>query len=230
VSGGGTRGPGGSVACLSSGGLDSGVLLADLAARYRDVHPLYVRCGLLWEDEEEAALLAFCRALRAGAIRPPAALELPMRDVYGKAWYASGRGIPGSSEPDGAWEIPGRNVVLLSKAAVWCRLNGVGVLSIGTLRGNPFPDAGADFFRKMEAALSSGLAAPIELLRPLSSLDKADVIRLGRSLPLELTLSCAAPRGSVHCGACGKCAERQRGFAAAGVPDPTRYASGASLA
>ena len=34
----------------------------------------------------------------------------------------------------------------------------------------------------------------------------------------------ARPRGLRHCGRCTKCAERQHAFAAAGVPDPTRYA------
>jgi len=38
-----------------------------------------------------------------------------------------------------------------------------------------------------------------------------------------LTLSCTRPRGLRHCGGCTKCAERQHAFAAAGVPDPTRY-------
>src|SRR5262245_27584525 len=165
------------VACLASGGLDSGVLLADLAARFQAVQPLYVRCGLPWEREETEALRAFIGALELETIRAPVALDLPMRDVYGRAWYSSGRGIPGASEPDEAWEIPGRNLILLSKAAVWCKLNGVNALALGTLRTNPFPDATAGFFERLEAALSSGLAARIEILRPLAILDKADVIR-----------------------------------------------------
>jgi 7-cyano-7-deazaguanine synthase len=50
------------------------------------------------------------------------------------------------------------------------------------------------------------------------------VIKKGRALPLQFTLSCASPRGSLHCGACTKCAERVQGFATAGIADPTRYA------
>jgi len=59
---------------------------------------------------------------------------------------------------------------------------------------------------------------------PFRRLEKAAVIRRSRDLPLGLTLSCARPRGLRHCGRCTKCAERQHAFAAAGVPDPTRYA------
>jgi 7-cyano-7-deazaguanine synthase len=65
---------------------------------------------------------------------------------------------------------------------------------------------------------------PLRILTPFDDLEKSDVIKKGRALPLELTLSCANPRGSLHCGACTKCAERTEGFRAAGIADPTRYA------
>jgi 7-cyano-7-deazaguanine synthase len=55
-------------------------------------------------------------------------------------------------------------------------------------------------------------------------LHKEDVVRRGRDLPLELTLSCAAPTSEgTHCGACNKCRERVEAFRAAGVEDRTRY-------
>jgi 7-cyano-7-deazaguanine synthase len=54
---------------------------------------------------------------------------------------------------------------------------------------------------------------------------KSDVIRLGSSLPLELTLSCARPEGGLHCGTCGKCRERIEAFTESGMSDPTQYAS-----
>ena len=43
--------------------------------------------------------------------------------------------------------------------------------------------------------------------------EKAEAIRRGKDLPLELTFSCASPTGEIHCGTCTKCAERQRAFA-----------------
>ncbi len=212
-------------AVLASGGLDSGVLLAELARGHEEVFPIYVRCGLPWEAAELDFLRDFLGALGEPRIRSVEVLSVPMDDVYGRAWYSSGEGIPGYAEPDEAWEIPGRNVILIAKAAVWCKLRGIPRIAIGTLAGNPFPDATAEFAARMSAALSSGLGAEIEVLRPLAGFTKADVIRLGRGLPLERTMSCARPAGRLHCGECGKCRERIEAFAAAGVPDPTAYAA-----
>ncbi len=211
-------------AALSSGGLDSAVMLAELARDHGEVYPLYLRCGLCWEERELESLRRFIEELREERIREPREIRLPMEEVYGDAWYASGRGIPGAGEDDGAWEIPGRNIVLLAKAAVWSKVHSVPRIAIGTLSTNPFPDATPRFFSRMEEALSAGLAAPLEILRPLAGLRKADVIRRGRRLPLELTLSCARPEGRLHCGTCGKCRERIEAFQEAGVADRTPYA------
>jgi 7-cyano-7-deazaguanine synthase len=115
-------------------------------------------------------------------------------------------------------------MILLSKAAVWCALNSIETIALGILSSNPFPDATPRFFASAAEALSLGLGHPIRILRPFDSLHKADVVRLGRSLPLQLTLSCASPDGRRHCGRCGKCRERIEAFADAGVPDPTEYA------
>jgi 7-cyano-7-deazaguanine synthase len=152
-----------------------------------------------------------------------------MGEVYGETWYSSGEGIPAYRDPDEAWEIPGRNILLLSKTAVWASLHSVNRISIGILSGNPFPDATLAFFDEMQAALSQGLASPIEILRPLAGMKKSDVIRLGSSLPLEYTLSCARPERDLHCGTCGKCRERIEAFAESGIPDPTAYASRVDL-
>jgi 7-cyano-7-deazaguanine synthase len=47
---------------------------------------------------------------------------------------------------------------------------------------------------------------------------------LGRDLPLELTFSCIAPAGELHCGRCNKCAERRAAFREADREDRTSYA------
>ncbi len=63
----------------------------------------------------------------------------------------------------------------------------------------------------------------VELVRPLAALDKRQVMQQAAALPLALTFSCLAPAGTLHCGRCNKCAERQQAFAAAGLDDATRY-------
>ena len=82
---------------------------------------------------------------------------------------------------------------------------------------------GPEFFRAFEHAVKLGMELPLRVLTPFEGLEKSDVIRKGRALPLELTLTCANPRGSLHCGACTKCAERVGGFPRGGRR-PTRRA------
>ena len=75
--------------------------------------------------------------------------------------------------------------------------------------------------------LAMGLDRPLPIETPLAGVTKGEVVRRGAGLPLELTFSCLSPTADHrHCGMCNKCAERRRGFAAAGVPDPTVYAYG----
>ena len=116
-------------------------------------------------------------------------------------------------------------MILLSKAAVFMARAGISRVLMGPLAGNPFPDATPDFFQAMGRALSLGLAHPIEIDAPLSTLHKADVIRKAVALgvPLELTLSCMQPANGLHCGRCSKCRERRDAFREAGVDDPTAY-------
>src|SRR5262245_48394692 len=118
------------IAVLTSGGLDSCVLLADLATK-ADVFPLYVEFGLAWEVEEQKALRAFIAALpvaSAGSSGHAAALEvlqLPVRSIYGKHWSTTGEGVPASDAPDIDVYLPGRNVLLIGLTAVWCAVQDV---------------------------------------------------------------------------------------------------------
>ena len=95
---------------------------------------------------------------------------------------------------------------------------------MASLSDNPFADGTPEFFREFAAVAERALRAPLSIEVPFRSLTKADVIRRGRALPLALTLSCIHPVSEMHCGDCTKCAERQRAFFEAGVPDGTRYA------
>ena len=225
---------------LLSGGLDSAVLLAQEAQRAQ-VHPVYVSVGLAWERAEEAMLGALLAApVFARNVLPLARMEFSMRDVYAPTHWAIRGAPPEYDTPDADVYLTGRNLVLLTKGGVVAASVKAARVALGTLAGNPFPDATAEFFSTMSRALSLGLNHSIVVETPLASLHKEDVIRLGRQLnvPLEYTLSCMNPRMQevqevhaarwalpVHCGLCSKCRERRDAFAAAGVSDPTSYAS-----
>jgi len=191
------------------------------------VTPIYVAAGLAWEGNELAAARRLLQqSPYAGRVLPLVSLQMDMRDVYPETHWAVRGVAPGYDTPDEDVYIQGRNIVLVSKSAVYMARHGMDRILIGPLAGNPFPDATPAFFDSLGRTLSIGLATSITIEAPLLLLHKSDVIRLGRSLgvPLQLTLSCMQPRHGVHCGACSKCRERIDAFREAGGKDPTEYA------
>ena len=220
---------------LFSGGLDSAVLLAEVAAAARaerrgPVVALYIRVGFAWEAEEERVAAALLATAPFAGVRDLAVLSFDMRDVFPPTHWAVRGTPPAYDTPDEDVFIDGRNVILLAKAAVYMaaavrpRPSAV-TLFMGPLACNPFPDATPQFFDATARSLSLGLAVPLSVETPFATLHKSDVIRRGAALgvPMELTLSCMNPLEGKHCGACSKCRERIDAFREAGVPDPTNY-------
>lgn len=211
---------------LLSAGLDSAVLAA-AEARTARVHPVYVSAGLAWEAQELAALDALLvRPPYAGQLAPLARLTFTVTDLYSPTHWAIRGEPPAFDTPDEDVYLTGRNIVLLSKAAIYAAQQKISRTAIGPLAGNPFPDATPEFFAALARALSLGLAQPIEIAAPFADKEKSEVIALGLELgvPLELTLSCMNPQQGQHCGRCSKCRERRDAFHEAGVADPTAYA------
>jgi len=221
-----------STAVLLSGGLDSAVLVAEEAVR-SEVHPIYVSVGLAWEDAERAVVSQLLASpVFAGRVRSLVSLTVDMLDVYAPThWAVQGR-PPAYHTPDEDVYLPGRNIILLGKAGVYCAAAKLDRLVLGTLAHNPFPDATPEFRAAMARALTLGLAHELQIDAPYAGTSKAEVIRRGLALgvPFELTLSCMSPVGTRHCGACSKCRERHDAFVENGLADPTSYVHTANLA
>lgn len=201
-------------------------MVSELLRQGRPVQPLYVRSNLVWEREETQALRRYLEAVHSPWLRELVVLDIPLTDLYGEHWSTSGEGTPADDSADEAVFLPGRNALLVVKAAVWCQLNEVCELALAPLGTSPFADATQQFFDHAQAMFNCYVARkPLHITLPFSHVDKRQVMERGRDCPLEFTFSCISPKDGLHCGGCNKCAERQAAFREVGVVDPTRYAS-----
>jgi len=129
--------------------------------------------------------------------------------------------------------VPARNTVLLALALAYAETIGALDVFVGVnaIDYSGYPDCRPAFLRAFErlakVATKAGVGGrPLRVRAPLLRLTKAEIVRLGSrlSVPYRLTLSCYDPVRGQACGACDACRLRAKGFAEAGVPDPTRYA------
>lgn len=196
------------VAAALVSGADSEILVAELLSRGWTVLPIYVRCGFRWEEAELARLRPALKSLRNPRLKPLTVVHAPKRGLMRGHWSVTGRGVPGAKA---AWDsvyLPGRNMVLLTEAWLHAAPRGAHAVAIGTLKGNPFPDATPRFRAAAERALNLGFSAKIKLLAPYAKLSKLQVLqRAAGRFRLDLAFSCLQPRRAAPCGSCSKCAE-----------------------
>lgn len=213
------------ICLLLSGGLDSALLLARARDQRQSIHALYVSFGFSWEYAERHYLkqiLEWC----CSPENPPLILRpYPYRCFHPKHWGFSPWKVPDQRSPDQQVLIPGRNQVFFAEAFSHAEENGLNEVWLGTLKNNPFPDAQAQYLQALEKSLNRDRKKFIHFQTPLASRQKSEWIKKYPDFPYALTFSCLRPQGLFHCGHCNKCAERQRAFARAGIPDPTRYSS-----
>jgi 7-cyano-7-deazaguanine synthase len=135
--------------------------------------------------------------------------------------------------------VPARNTVLLSLALAWAEAAGGRDLFIGVnaLDYSGYPDCRPEFVEAFETLANVATKAGVEGERftvhtPLLRLSKADIVREAARLDLDpgMSWSCYDPTPDLaHCGLCDACRLRAKGFAEAGLPDPTRYAEQPAL-
>lgn len=214
-----------SVTVCVSGGVDSCVMLSLLSERFSKVYPVFVRNGYAWEDTEVAHLRKYLRAISSPVLEPLTEIYLPVTSMMERVWGERGYN-PTYTAGYSSNYIPGRNMLLLSSAVISAFSRNSRIIALGVLAGNPYPDAQREFFTAFEEMVWQAMRYRVQVITPLIEFEKHQVIRLGRTLPLDLSFSCVFPQGGMHCGSlCNKCAERQKGFYLAGVEDTTPYAN-----
>ena len=137
------------VIALVSGGLDSAVMLDRLARRCAEVVPVYVESGLYWEPVEIHWFKRFMATLSHESLTFPVYLECPARRLYGTHWSVTGESVPDGRTPAEAVHLPGRNPLLVTTAGVYALRKEIDTIAVGSLSGNPFPDASDAFFARM---------------------------------------------------------------------------------
>jgi len=207
------------ICVLASGGIESSALIYLLTKQYRQVFPVYISHGFIWENAEQYWLKKFIRSLKTPSVEPLTVYHYPLQKIYQNHWGFSGEKVPGFFSRDEAVFLLGRNLLLLSLASIFCYQNKIPRIALGILASNPFPDSSSHFFTSLERTFRMGYQTPLKIERPFSKLKKKDVICLAKGAPLELTFSCLKPRGRFHCGKCNKCAEREKAFRAASTGD-----------
>jgi len=218
---------------LLSGGLDSTTALAIARDRGFACHALTVRYGQVHEVELAAARRAAARFAVEHQIveldlRPLAASALTRADIaIPKDRPLDEIGAPGDVP---ATYVPARNTVLLALALAWAETLDARDLFVGVnvLDASGYPDCRPAFVRAFEAlAQVATRAGGFHVHAPLIEWTKAEIIRAGTSLGVDYaeTHSCYDPGADGGaCGRCDACALRRKGFAEAGIADPTRYA------
>lgn len=215
---------------LLSGGLDSTTTLAVARSRGFVCHTLAVDYGQRHRIELERAARV---AVTLGAVSHRV-VGLDMRAVGGSALTAD-IAVPKDALSDGIpiTYVPARNTVLLGLALGYAETVGAFDLFIGAnvLDYSGYPDCRPEFLRAFEQLANLATKAGIEGGRftvhaPLLQLTKAQIIREGVRLGVDYgqTLSCYDPDAAGRaCGRCDSCLLRRKGFAEAGVMDPTEY-------
>jgi 7-cyano-7-deazaguanine synthase len=187
------------IVVLSSGGLDSSVMIARFLENDHDVYPIHINYGQLAEHKEWDACQRVCDkfSLIPKKMDIPGFGELPSGitnsefDVYDDAF------------------LPTRNLTLLVLAAAYAYTKDADVVAVGFLSANQFPDQTQEFLDKAEDCISTSLGTKMRLLAPLIELEKKDVLKLAKKYDLiSITYYCHSGTDP-PCGKCISCKERQ---------------------
>ena len=220
-----------SAVILLSGGLDSTTALAVAKSRGFDCYALTVRYGQLHEVELEASR----RVAKRAQVVDHRVIDIDLAQLAKSALTGAGS-VPqdrsldeiGAEGDVPATYVPARNTVLLALALAWAESLGSKDLFVGVnvLDASGYPDCRPAFVAAFEALANVATrSGGFTVHAPLIALTKAQIIELGTRLGVDYgeTHSCYDPIEGAACGRCDACLLRKKGFAEAGIADPTRY-------
>jgi 7-cyano-7-deazaguanine synthase len=216
---------------LVSGGLDSATCLAIARSEGYACHALSFAYGQRHTVELDAAARV---ATALGAVEHRV-MNIDLAAFGGSALTDPAIPVPESpAEGVPVTYVPGRNTVFLSFALAWSEVLDAHDIFIGVnaVDYSGYPDCRPEYIAAFERMANLATRAgteglkPLLIRTPLIQLSKADIIRQGRILGVDysVTVSCYQPDEQGRaCGRCDACRLRRAGFEAAGIPDPTSY-------
>jgi 7-cyano-7-deazaguanine synthase len=213
---------------LLSGGMDSCVCAA-LAVRDTEAAALHISYGQRTQERERWSFERICD--RLGIKRRLALSNEALSIIGGSALTDPEIQVPQAQEQIGSsipvTYVPFRNAHFLSAAVSWAEVLEADKIYIGAVEqdSSGYPDCRPAYYAAFNSVIRAGTRdGKIEIVTPLISLRKAEIVKLGQELgaPFDLTWSCYS-REDKACGVCESCALRQRAFAEAGVHDPIPY-------
>lgn len=219
---------------LLSGGLDSATTVAIAGSEGFEPYAISFRYGQRHVIELESAR----RIATALGVARHVIVDIDLRQFGGSALTddiavpKGGTGQPATSIP--ITYVPARNTVFLSLALAWAETMACSDIFIGVnaLDYSGYPDCRPEFVEQFQRLANIATKAGIEgdrfeIHTPLLHLTKADIAREAERLGLDAAIShsCYDPLADGrHCGRCDACRLRAKGFADAGLKDPTVYA------
>ena len=218
---------------LLSGGLDSATALAWARAGGYACHALSVHYG----QRHSAELAAAARVAAALGAQEHRVMGVDLAGIGGSALTDAAMPVPESPTVGiPSTYVPARNTLLLALALGWAEVLGAQAVVVGVnaVDYSGYPDCRPEFLDAFREVARLGTRAgvegqPVQVLAPLVSLSKREIIRMGLGLGVDygLTVSCyQADADGAACWRCDSCRLRREGFEAAGVPDPTHYRRG----
>lgn len=215
---------------LLSGGLDSATVVAMTREQGYSCYSMSFDYGQRHRSELQAAE----RVARQLGVVEHKVIGMNLGGIGGSALTDSSIDVPQSPTTGiPVTYVPARNTVFLALALGWAEVLEAQDIFIGVnaVDYSGYPDCRPEFVEAFErvANLATRMGVEGQSIRiqaPLQMMSKAEIVQEGSRLGVDygLTVSCyLADDDGRACGKCDSCRLRSAGFAAAGVPDPTRY-------
>ncbi|MEA2013635.1 MAG: 7-cyano-7-deazaguanine synthase QueC [Verrucomicrobiota bacterium] len=214
---------------ILSGGMDSGVLLADYTNRMQILQCIFFDYGSKHNHSEKLCAKKLAKTYEAKL----SVIELPFISEHfdSSLLKSSNKDIPEGhyqSKTMKSTVVPFRNGIMLSIAAGFAESANADIVLIGSHAGDHaiYPDCRPEFTRAFSDAVIAGTYNNIKIYAPYSNLTKLQIAERGRTLDFSFEDTWSCYKGeNLHCGVCGTCVERKEALGYTKGTDPTEYKS-----